>query len=273
VKVKDKEQAAPVSDLDDFVNEVLDQTEEQESKEPAQVDSATTQEVDTPEPETTEVEKPPVDGFQKRIDKVTADKYKEKNRADELQKRIDALEAANSENELKKPKLDDPDIDYDDDAFDKATHDYNVAQGVKQALAEQQRELTAKQQKDAAQKVSDDFIAQVKGLGKADFDERANAIPNLPEGVASALMGYDKGAEMIYHLGSPENAEKAAELASMTPAMALMEIGKLSIKLTAKPEIKTSAAPEPIETLRSGAALKSDIGDTMSMSDWMAKYG
>jgi len=55
--VKDKEQAAPVSDLDDFVNEVLDQTEEQESKEPAQVDSATTQEVDTPEPETTEVEK------------------------------------------------------------------------------------------------------------------------------------------------------------------------------------------------------------------------
>jgi hypothetical protein len=45
------------------------------------------------------------------------------------------------------------------------------------------------------------------------------------------------------------------------------------VKLSAKPVVKSSAAPEPIETLSSGSALSSNIGDEMSTADWFSKYG
>jgi hypothetical protein len=59
----------------------------------------------------------------------------------------------------------------------------------------------------------------------------------------------------------------------MSPAMAMMELGKLSVKLSAKPVVKPSAAPEPIETLSSGSALSSNIGDEMSTADWFSQFG
>ena len=84
-------------------------------------------------------------------------------------------------------------------------------------------------------------------------------------------MQSEDGAEMVYHLGS--NLEKAEALANMTPASAIMEIGRISAQLSAKPEIKTSAAPDPITPVKAGSALSSDISDNMSMSEWMSKYG
>jgi hypothetical protein len=76
---------------------------------------------------------------------------------------------------------------------------------------------------------------------------------------------------MVYHLGS--NLEKADAIANMTPAMAIMELGKLSTQLKAKPEIKTSAAPDPIEPVKAGSSLSSNIDDDMPIDEWMRKYG
>lgn len=268
---KVKENQAALDPLDAFVGEVLDQDSKQTDEEIKLAESAPAE--DANKPTSTEAEKPTEDGFQKRIDKVTADKYAEKRRADDLQKRIDALESAKEKEYLKKPKLDDPDIDYDEDAFEKANRDFEIKQGVQDELASQSANAKAEQQKVESEKAVNTFNERVKALGRADFDEKANAVPNLPAGVADAIMQSELGAEMVYHLGSPENAEKAEALANMTPALAMMELGKLSAQLSAKPEIKTSAAPEPIETLKSGSALSSDIGDEMSMNEWMKKYG
>ncbi len=229
-------QAAPAASLDDFVNEVLDQDSQQDNKEAAPAESATaTEENYTNEPTPTDAEKPNGDGFQKRIDKVTADKYAEKRRADELQKRVDAFEASKAKETLTKPKLDDPEIDYDEDAFNKATRQYEIDQGVQDVLARQSADAKAEQQKTEGEKVLSDYSDRVKALGKADFEEKQNAIPNLPVGVADAIMQSEDGAEMVYHLGS--NLEKAEALANMTPAMAIMELGKLSTQLSTKPEI------------------------------------
>jgi hypothetical protein len=52
----------------------------------------------------------------------------------------------------------------------------------------------------------------------------------------------------------------------------LMEIGRMSLSLNKKPDIKLSAAPEPIEPLRAGSAITSDVGGDMSIEAWMAKY-
>ena len=268
--INKENQAAQVDPLDAFVGEVLDQDSEQANKEATPAESATAkEEIDTNKPASTDAEKPKEDGFQKRIDKVTADKYAEKRRADDLQKKIDALEAANKKETLVKPKLEDH--DYDEDAFNKANLQYDIDQGVRETLAKQSADAKAEQQKTESEKRITNFNERANALGKSDFDEKANAIPNLPTGVADAIMQSEDGAKMVYHLGS--NPEEAEALANMTPAMAIMQLGKLSAKLSAKPEIKTSAAPDPIETLKSGSAISSDIGDDMSIDEWMRKHG
>ena len=269
LRVNDKaNQAAQVDPIDAFVNEAIDQDSKQNETENQTTESAPVEDAIKEEPATTEAEKPKEDGFQKRIDKVTADKYAEKRRADDLQKKIDELEAATKET-LKKPKLEDH--DYDEDAFDKANLQYEIDQGVQETLAKQSADAKAEQQKAESEKVLTTFNERANALGKSDFDEKANAIPILPQGVADAIMQSEDGAEMVYHLGS--NPEEAEALANMSPAMAIMQLGKLSTKLSAKPEIKPSAAPEPIDPLKSGSALSSDIGDEMSMDEWMKKYG
>lgn len=264
-----QDQAAQVDPLDAFVQEAINQDSEQTTVESQTTESAPVE--DAKNPELTEAEKPTSDGFQKRIDKVTADKHTERRRADELQKWKDEQLAKQAKETLQKPKLDDPSIGYDEDAFEAANRQYDIDKGVQDALAKQSTDAKAEQQKAESEKVLTTFNERVSALGKSDFDEKSNAIPNLPQGVADAIMQSEDGAEMVYHLGS--NPEEAEALANMSPAMAIMQLGKLSTKLSAKPEIKTSAAPEPIDPLKSGSSLSSNIGDEMSMDDWMKKYG
>lgn len=266
--MSDDKQAAPVDSLDDFVNGVPDQDSEQNINESTLAESATA-ETDANNSDSTDAEKPKEDGFQKRIDKKTADFYAEKRRADDLQKKIDTLELANKKATLVKPSLEDH--DYDEEAFDKADRQYSIDQGVQEALAKQSADAKAEQQKTESEKVVVNFNERANAMGKSDFDAKAQAIPELPCGVADALMQSEDGAEMVYYLGS--NPEEAELLASMTPAMAIMQLGKLSSKLSAKPEIKTSAAPDPITPLSSGGSSLEVNEDDMSMAQWMAKNG
>lgn len=256
-------EAAQVDPLEAFVDGPIDQGSEEAIVETPITDSATVEE----EVITTD-EKPKEDGFQKRINKVTKDKYAADKRADDLQAKLDKLEKANADDALKKPTLADPDIDYDEEALEKATRNYEIKQGVQTELDQLSATAKAKQQQQDNDKVTADFNSRVTELGKADFEEKASSIPNLPAGVADALMQSEDGAAMIYHLGS--NLEEAGALANMTPAMAIMQLGKLSAKLSTKPSIKTSAAPEPIEPLGSGGVVPKKSEDDMTMAEFMA---
>lgn len=257
-------QAAQVDPLDAFVQEAIDQDSAQSEQENQQVDSAPAKEEPAIEPEpATEAEKPAEDGFQKRINKVTADKYAEKRRADELQKKLDEL-TKQQKPEPVKPTLEAH--DYDEEAFNQANVAYQVQQEMNKQL-EVQKQQVEQQQEQEAQAAFNQRIAE---LGKDDFAEKANAIPVLPDGVASALMQADNGPEMIYYLG--DHLDKADALSNMTPAMALMEIGKMSEKINEKKQPKLSAAPDPIEPIKSGGGLSSEIDGDMSIEEWMAKY-
>ena len=257
--------AAQVDPLDTFVQEDPDQVSEQAEVESQATESAPVEEAT---PESTDAEKPKDDGVQTRFNKITAEKYAEKRRADKLQKELEEARAQNTAPPLTEPTLEGH--DYDTDAFNEANVQYQIQQGVKNELELQSQQAANQKQAEAQQKLQDDFEKRVNDFGKADFSEKANAIPTLPPGVANAMMQSEQGAEMIYHLG--ENLEKADSLANMTPEAAMMELGRLSVQLSTKPEIKLSAAPDPIEPLNSGGSLeKSD--DDMTMSEFMAKYG
>ena len=258
---------AAQGDIDSFVQEVIDQDSEQEELKSQTPESAPEEVVeDQPKETATKVDD---DGVQKRINKITADKYEQQRRADELQKQLDELRASPKAQEAKKPPTLE-DHDYDEDAFNEARIKYLVEQGVSDRLNSHTNEQQQAQQQEKAKQVEVAFNERITKLGKDDFADKANAIPLLPDGVADALMQSEDGAELIYHLGS--HLDKADAIANMSPAAAMIELGKLSASLSAKQEVKQSAAPDPIEPVKTGGAISSDIGDEMSIEEWMAKY-
>jgi len=183
-----------------------------------------------------------------------------------LQAKLDLIEA-------NKPKLEQPTLeqhDYDEDSFNQASVAFQVQEQVKAELTTQKAQQEQNNQQAAAQEALGKFNERAEALGKDDFDVKAKAIPELPDGVANAIMSLENGAEMVYHLGS--NLDKADALSSMTPMAAMMELGKISASMSVKPEIKTSAAPDPIEPVTAGSALSDKMDDEMSIDDWMRKY-
>lgn len=274
--MSDENQAALVDPLDAFVQEAIDQVSEETPKEATPTESAPVE--DAKEPEVTEANEPKGDepksnGVQDRINKITADKHAEIRKREAEAKRADDLQAKLDELEAKKPTLKEPTLeehDYDTEAYDKANVNYQVQEQVKSELANQKAKQEQLDQQAKIQQSLDKFNERAIALGKEDFADKANAVPQLPEGVASAIMSLENGAEMVYHLGT--NLDKADALANMTPMAAMMELGKISAQMSIKPEIKTSAAPDPIEPVTAGSALSSDIGDEMSIDEWMAKH-
>lgn len=241
----DSEQAA-------LTDEALD-AQIAEAANPVELESAPEPEIEKVEPEVKE------DGFQKRINKVTADKYAEKRRADDLQRKIDEMETARpAAVKGDAPKLED--FDYDESAFNAAVIDHKVNEAVNRQVATQNE--SAKNA--SAQEAQNAFNERIVEFGKDDFNEVASSVPQLPTGVAEALVSSDNGAELIYHLGT--HLDQADKLANMTPNQAIMELGRISANLSAQPNIKTSAAPDPITPISSGGSLSKDIGE-MSMEE------
>ena len=195
-----------------------------------------TPEVEQPEaiepesaPEGTEAQ-PKEDGFQKRINKVTADKYTEKRRADKAEQELEELRAKAPVVQGAAPKLED--FDYDQDKYSQALISHQVEQALTTHAATQKEQATQA----SAQQAQTAFNERIASLGKADFEDVANAVPQLPNGVADALVQSDNGAELIYHLGT--HLDLADKLANMSSPEAMMELGRISANMSAQPEIK-----------------------------------
>lgn len=270
IVMSEENNAALVDPLDAFVQEAIDQDSNETTEEATTTESAPVE--DAKEPDSTEAEKPKEDGFQKRINKVTADKHDAKRKEDLATKRADDLQAQldklNESATLTEPKLEEH--NYDEDAFNKATVSFNVQEQVKAELTKQAAAQKQVNQDAEAQKLTESFNDQISALGKEDFTAKAESLPTLPPGVAGALMSLENGAEIIYHLGN--HLDKADSLAGMSPMAAMAEIGRISSQMSTKPEIKLSAAPDPIEPVTAGSSLSSNMDDEMSIDAWMSKY-
>ena len=260
------ENEAALEASNNFVIDGGDQTSEQIEGESQNTESAPVENAN--ESESTEEVTPKVEKLQARFNKITADKHEEIRKRESEAKRADALQAKLDEIENKKPTLTEPTLeghDYDDVAFNAANVNFQVQEQVKAELASQKAKQEQSNIEAKAQESLGLYNERVTALGKDDFQVKADSIPQLPEGVASAIMSLENGPDMIYHLGS--HLDKADSLASMTPMAAMMELGKISSQMSIKPETKTSAAPDPIEPLRTGSVLTKERGPSGATYD------
>jgi len=121
----------------------------------------------------------------------------------------------------------------------------------------------ARQHYDAAEK-----------LGLADYDEKEEAFRALvPAGVDVALMQLfpEKSAAMMYHLGS--NPEKVRQLMSMSEQQVLIELTRLSDRLTLKPRGKTVSAAPPVDEPVQGSVAAANISALQKQMEKAAAKG
>lgn len=162
-------------------------------------------------------------------------------------------------------------------AFQQATNDWLLkAQDVRSnAVAEQGRKVQEYTQQsaqyvDAARKHYD----AAEKLNIPDYQEKEDAFMQVvPAPVATDIMRLfpEKSAALMYHLGS--NPEKARQLLAMDGKQALIELTRLSERLTLKPRSKpVSEAPNPDEPLQ-GQAVAAHISALEKQMNAAAEKG
>jgi chromosome segregation ATPase len=202
---------------------------------------------------------------QKRINKITAEKYAEKREKEALQAEVEKLKSqvqpVTQTSNADEPKLED--FEYDEAAHTSALIDYRVNLKAEQ-IQQQQQQATSQAQ---ARQTSDSFNTKVAEFEQkaTDYQQVVANIPQLPEETLNAVMQSDKGPELAYYLG--KHLDVADEIATASPMVAAMKLGQISVQLSATvTATKTSAAPDPIEPIESGSSLSKKTED-MSMDE------
>lgn len=183
--------------------------------------------------------------MQRRIDKRTADVYRERAEKEQLAQRVAELERRQA-----KPQDDEPQPEVD----------ANVIQTKALTLAQE----IAQQQK------FQENVASVLKAGKAlpKFDEACNVLNEelpfyergRPTPFLAAVLDFDAPAQLLHHLGT--NPDLAAELADLTPTRLVRRLDAIERELTEKAKPKTSSAPKPLDPVKgtgSGNHLSADL--------------
>lgn len=188
--------------------------------------------------------------MQRRIDKRTADVYRERARAEQLERRLTELEAKSGQTE---PKQEDSKAD-------------PVALAKEIARVERFAEEAEKLVADGSKKHKD-FMPALKALA----DEVGPFV--LPNGLPSPFMEAvrevaDKPMELLYHLG--KNPELAEELTGLSPLKLAKRLDRIEREMAEAGKTKTSSAPKPLAPVK-GAAADSELGPGLSDAEWMRR--
>lgn len=186
---------------------------------------------------------------QERINRITAEKWAEKRRAEELERKLAEMQNNTQAQPQagKEPTLEQ--FDYDDAAYNRAMVKYEVAKELEASRA-QENERKAQDSQSAAQEVFNQRV--VEQTKKApDYAEAVSDL-QLPDSVVTALIEAENGPELAYHLA--KHKDLADSMFNMTPTQAHMKLGQITAQLLAKQVIKPSAAPDPIDPISNGGA-------------------
>lgn len=232
---------------------------------------------------------------QPRIDELTREKKEAEEFAEseynlrlEAERRISELEGQVKvlapKVETKEPELVEPDPSkYTDQAlFNKDWREYQdkiIKQRVSEGIAEERSRERAQQQ--------DELMRERTALARkdiADFEEviksRDKSRGMVPSHVVAAIMESEVGPQIAYHLA--KNPEEEKRIYGLSPARALLALGKIELEYTkpkensAKPEEKppeakpvTTRAPAPITTLKGeGGAIPQDLSGPLPFKEY-----
>jgi len=234
---------------------VLDDGQEVDVVENQGIDDQQTEALDdraesaTAEDTTTELS-----NVEKRINKLTAEKYAEKRKREALEAQL--KEQGNSpepEQPTGKPTLEQ--FDFDDQAYNEALIDWRVQESLakKETAAQKaQAEVAANQREAAYDKQEIEYVTE-----NPSYVEDIQALPMFPVETLNVIKGQENAPSLVHYLA--KNPKVAEQLANLDTMSAAVQIGIITAKNSAQvKQIKTSAAPEPIEPIKPGGSTMSD---------------
>ncbi len=226
--------------------------------------------------------------LRKEAEEFAEDEYVARLRAEsrigELEKQIQTLspkpETPKPE-ELKRPS---PKDFQTQEEYDTAMEKYDAARDerIRQAAIEQGRQearaaaqnALMQERVEAAKKEFPDYVEVLEAASK-----RTTVVPNH---IKAVFFESDYGAQIAYELAKDAQLEK--RIFSLTPAKALLELGKLELKYAnkptavpntpaAKPTPETTRAPAPLTTVRSTGEgeVRTDLTQPMPFAEYKAK--
>lgn len=249
------------ADIDEVEAAATDEVESGEDETPEGADDADTKDGEPKAKEEDEDDKLPK-GVKKRIDTLTRQRYEREARIADLERQISEI-SQKQQAATPEPQLDQFDTF---DAYVDALADHKA----KAKVSEHQKAATVQQEQVAA---VDSFKQRATEFAKGveDYDQAfvvAAQLPIAPE-TALAMVNHEIGPQVAYYLG--KNPNEGYRLATLSPAMQLMELGTIIAKLKTAPPVKrVSQAPAPAKTVQSASkSTKSD--DEISTKEWMDK--
>jgi hypothetical protein len=205
-----------------------------------------TPEVVTPEvdakPEPTESEESKaLKRMQRRIDKRTADVYRERAQNETLAQRIAQLEQ----------RLQPADSQTPPNSDDLERVVLTKAQSIAQEIAQQQQITRNVQSVLSAGKDLPAFDAACNAVNEElPFYDRSNR----PTPFLAAVLEFDRPAQLLHYLGT--NPDLAAELADLNPTRLVRRLDAIEREMSDKGKPKTSAAPKPLEPVKAQGSSK-----------------
>lgn len=256
---------------------VADAAPETATVEPQSADTAAPADAENPEtPATSDqpgdapaADEPKKDGgVQKRINELTQEKYREKLRADGLQRELDAVRNPKPVTEHgAEPKIEDFDKVQD---FLESHKKWAKEEGRREALKEAEAGEATRTVQSQAKAV---HARETKAAEKyPDYWDATNPVAEVVMSnptLKQYMIESDLSAEVGYHLAkNPETLEK---LLGMTPTGILRELINLEAKVTAPPPPKApTKAPNPVPPVGGREATKRGLAD-LSTEEYIAR--
>ena len=201
---------------------------------------------------------------QEELDKVIAKRLEkaERKAARETERKIaEAVARAIPKQPAQPPAKPKPDQFDTTEAYVEAVAKHAVAVDKAESATSEAttRQQTTQQQRASEIDTAYDEVISRGGDKYEDFDAAMFSVSRVPMsdevGLAlkEAIAESEDGDELLYYLG--KHKDEATAIGKMSPARALVALGKIEAKLPAKAPVakKTSSAPDPISPVNAGS--------------------
>lgn len=187
-------------------------------------------------------------GAENRIRDLNRKWREEQRRAEDAESRLQALQnQQNGQDETVFPQLED--FDYDVPRFNQAVAEYNSKaqdQAIQRGIAERERVEAALAQQRANAAAVEMFVARAEDFAQDNDGFNATSVlqdTRISIPVRQALVLSENGPAMAHYLAS--NPEVAAQISSLPPMLAGMQMGQIQQRLATPPTPITTETPAP----------------------------
>lgn len=239
---------------------------------PENAQTAEEQHADPAPAEQQEDSKPKVDPAERRINRLTAEKYRERARAEAAERELAYLRQQQAPQQQQARDDGPPKLEQFDsfDRYLEARDTWVTDRATRNAADAVNGHLTQRQQAQMQQQMQERFSTRLREFQSStpDFEEVIESGDFIPTpAMTQAIFESDIGPRIAYYLA--QHSEEAQAITRMSPTAAIRALGRIEAKLEAEPVKKpVSAAPKPVEPV-SGKGQATKDPDKMSTDEWL----